>query len=68
MSMSYGSEGDEAEEIYDTPYDSVTGTIARNRQKTGKYGFVVPTKHMNDLIIEVSDYEHDPALFSGSVK
>jgi hypothetical protein len=39
----------------------------KGRQKTGKYGFAVPTKHMDDLVIEVSDYEHDPALFSGSV-
>jgi hypothetical protein len=30
--------------------------------------FGVPTKHMDDLVIEVSDYEHDPALFSGLVK
>jgi hypothetical protein len=46
----------------------VTGVIANGRQKTGNYHFAVPTKHMDDLVIEVSDYEHDAALFSGSVK
>ena len=52
VSLSYGAEGDEAEGVY----------------KTGKYGFAVPTKHMNDLIIQVDDYEHEPALFAGAVK
>jgi len=68
VSLSYGAEGDEAEGVYDTGLDSVTGVIARGRQKTGKYGFAVPTKHMNDLIIQVDDYEHEPALFAGAVK
>jgi len=68
VEVSYGPEGDAAESIYDTGLDDVTGVIAKGRQKTGKYGFAVPTKHMDDLVIEVSDYEHDPALFSGSVK
>jgi hypothetical protein len=62
VEVSYGPDGDAAEEIYDDGLDDVTGVIAKGRQKTGKYGFAVPTKHMDDLVIEVSDYEHDRAL------
>ncbi len=44
--------------------DDVIGVIAKGRSKTGQYGFAVPIEYMDELYIDVSDYEHDPFFWS----
>jgi hypothetical protein len=66
VEVSYGPDDDFAEAIHGNGLDDVTGVIANGRSKTGQYGFAVPIEHMDELFIDVSDYEHD--LFFWSVK
>jgi hypothetical protein len=66
VEVSFGPDDDLAEAIHGNGLDDVTGVIAKGRSKTGQYGFAVPIEHMDELFIDVSDYEHD--LFFWSVK
>ena len=64
VEVTYGPDDDDAEAIHGNGLDDVTGVIAKGRSKTGQYGFAVPIEHMDELYIDVSDYEHDPFFWS----
>jgi len=66
VEVDYGPDLAVAEAIDGNGLNDVTSMIAKGRSKTGQYGFAVPIEHMDELPIDVSDYEHD--LFSWSVK
>jgi hypothetical protein len=60
VEVTYGDDDDDAEAIHGNGLDDVTGVIAKGRSKTGQYGFAVPIRDMDELLIDVSDYDHDP--------
>lgn len=72
VDSTYGKDGSNADQVYDVDSfgDQISGTIAKGKSKTGEYAFAVPTKERGDVDVEVSlvDFDHDSALFSGSVK
>ena len=68
MNVSYGKNGDQAEELY--TYDGFSGTIPRGRARSAKFDYLIKDKNgFGDLIIEVTpDWEHGPAIFQGAAK
>lgn len=67
--MTYGPDGDEAPFVSDTGVDSMSGTVLPGRAKTGKYAWAVPTKYLSDATLEFTvDFDHDAAIFTGSLK
>lgn len=71
--VTYGAEGDEADSVYDSGQgigDGISGKILPGKAKSAKYAFAIPTKELGDVTMEVplGDFEHDSAVFSGSVK
>lgn len=69
VQTTYGKDGNEAEAVYDQNLNDISGTIPKGRAKTGTYGFAVPTKSMSNVVVEIGpDFDHESAVFSGSVK
>ena len=67
--MTYGPDGDEAPAVFDEGVDGMSGNVLPGKAKTGTYGFAVPTKYLGDATLEfTADFEHDPAIFSGTLK
>lgn len=67
--MVYGPDGDEAVSVFDEGIDAMEGKVLPGKSKTGEYGFAVPSKYMSDVQMEFSfDFEHEPAIFTGSIK
>jgi hypothetical protein len=71
VDVTYGPNGEQADtECCDLDYDgSFTGKILPGRSKSATFAYVIPTKHRNDVVVEVyADWESGPAIFQGSVK
>lgn len=68
----YGPDGEEAQTPYLTENDprrDMSGTLLPGKAKSGTILFLVPPKYQSDVVLEFSfDYEHESAVFSGSVK
>jgi hypothetical protein len=70
VDATYGDDGDSADTVFDDNVgDSISGTITKGRSKSGQYGFAIPKKARGNVTVEVNiDYDHDNAVFIGSVK
>ncbi len=70
VEVTYGPDGEEASQVFAGEVGSgIDGTILAGRAKTGRWGFIVPQKYLNDVVLEMSpDFEQDKAIFAGSVK
>jgi len=66
VTLTYGPDGEQAENTYryngEYPFQ---GTIANGRSKTVEEEFAVPKNHQDDLVIEITPDESEPALFAG---
>ena len=70
-SMTYGSKRKQATEAFELDFESMQGTIAPGKSKSGSYGFVVPVKERGDVQMEFTwDFysDHKPALFTGELE
>lgn len=69
VKLSYGEDGIEAEQIYDSGKGyggGFEGSIARGKTKTVSIAFAVPTKFLKSLTIEVApNWDSDSAFFAG---
>jgi hypothetical protein len=69
---SFGPDGEQAEDTFRSGASDYgfEGSIAKGRSKSAKYGFQVPKKHMNKLMIEFTpEYgASESALFEGAAK
>jgi hypothetical protein len=44
------------------------GKLLKGKSRSARYVFLIPPKHQNDVVLEFSpDFEHDSAMFSGSI-
>lgn len=72
VDVTYGKDGSPADQVFDSNNfgDQISGTIGKDKSKTGEYSFAVPIKERGDVTVEVSftDFDHDNAIFAGSVK
>lgn len=68
--MTYGPDGEEADMVSAGDIETgVDGTILPGRAKTGEFAYLVPAKHLGDVVLEFTpDFEHEPAIFAGSLK
>ena len=71
VSVAYGSEGVQADQVFDSANkvgDSFSTKILPGKKATARYGFAVPAKDQGDLVIEVTPGFLDSAatLFTGS--
>jgi hypothetical protein len=67
--MTYGPDGEAASLVYQSGIESMSGNLLPGKAKTGTYGFAVPTKYLSDVTMEFStDFEHEDAIFVGSIK
>ncbi len=47
----------------------MSGRILPGRAMTGTYAYASPKKYLGDATFEFTvDFEHDPAIFTGSLK
>lgn len=69
VKATYGSNGDEAEQVFDETYGSgFSGTATPGKAKTAKFAFALP-KGRQSVDIEVAPgYEYNTSHFEGSVK
>lgn len=71
FSVVYGPDGDSAEPVFVPSAENVTmsGTILPGKAKVASQTFAIPTKYLDDVVLEYSvDLEHEPAIFAGSLK
>ncbi len=73
FTVTYGPDGEEAEANYvPSTEDSDTyldGAILPGKSKVAGETFAIPTRYQGDVVLEFSfDYEHEAAIFTGSVK
>jgi hypothetical protein len=73
VSLAYGKDGDQAEQIFDSGGsvevgDGFSGRIAAGRNATGRFGFKVPKSQIDqlDITVEPGFLDYYPALFTGS--
>lgn len=69
VKLSYGPDGVEAEEVFDSAKGysgGFEGSISRGKTKTASVAFSVPTKYLKSLTIEVApDWDSESAFFTG---
>jgi hypothetical protein len=69
--VTYGPDGTEAETTYAEDSDiseGLDGKLLKGKSRSARYVFLIPPKHQNDVVLEFSpDFEHDSAMFSGSI-
>lgn len=71
FTITYGPDGDSAESFYVPSVDntSMSGKILPGRSKVGSDTFRIPPRYQGDVVLEYSfDYDHEAAIFAGSVK
>lgn len=71
LAVSYGADGEQAEQVFDTDQGlggGFTGKVAPGRKATARFGFAVPAAGMKDLQVEVRPgfLDHESALFAGA--
>jgi hypothetical protein len=70
--VTYGPDGTEAETSYAEDRDiseGLDGKLLKGKSRSARYVFLIPPKHLDDVVLEFSpDFEHDSAMFSGSIK
>jgi len=70
VQVTYGPDGEEAEQTYllDEAED-MSGKLIKGKSRSAGFSFLVPTKFYDDVVLEFSpDFDHDSAVFSGSIK
>lgn len=69
-SVTYGEAGNQAEQVFDEEIGGgFSGVIPASKSQTATFGFAIPAAQLGDvtLQVELSTFEHDPAIFTGSV-
>jgi hypothetical protein len=71
--LTYGADGNRAETVYLSSKESgdheISGKILPGRSKIATETFAIPKKYQNDPVLEFTfDFEHEAAIFSGSIK
>jgi hypothetical protein len=66
----YGPDGEEAEQSYlEDETGDLSGKLIKGKSRSAGFVFLIPTRFYDDVVLEVSpDFEHDSAVFSGSIK
>lgn len=69
-SVTYGPDGDEAKSSYDLEdLGSMDGKLIKGKARSASFAFLIPPKYYGDVVMEFStDFDHDSAVFSGSIK
>lgn len=71
FTVTYGPDGEEAVSPYLSSVEEtdLTGKILPKKAKVASDTFVIPTEHQDDVQLEFNfDFEHESAIFAGSVK
>ena len=68
IAASYGKDGNAGEQVYSDWEEELGGVITKGRVKSGRYEFTVPAKYLGNVLVEVTDWEHDAAVFQAAVK
>jgi Domain of unknown function (DUF4352) len=70
MRATYGPDGEEAEQSYlEGETGDLSGKLIKGKSRSAGFVFLIPTRFYDDVVLEVSpDFEHDSAVFSGSIK
>jgi hypothetical protein len=72
VKLSYGPDGTEADEIFDSAYNyglGFEGSIGKGKTKTATVAFSVPAKYAKQLTVEVEpDWSSVTTFFTGSAK
>ncbi|GAA1436235.1 hypothetical protein GCM10009616_35560 [Microlunatus lacustris] len=71
FTVTYGPDGEEATSPYLSSVEEtdLTGKILPKKAKVATDTFVIPTKYQDDVVLEFNfDFEHESAIFAGSVK
>lgn len=67
--LTYGPDGEESSSVAGSKVPGMTGSILPGRAKTSGWGFIIPKKYLGDVQFEFTpDWNHEPAIFAGSVK
>ncbi|GAA3620843.1 hypothetical protein GCM10022236_23830 [Microlunatus ginsengisoli] len=71
--MTYGPDGTQAEQPYIASQrvedKDMSGKILPGKSKTASETFAIPVKYQTNPVLEFSfDYEHEPAIFTGSIR
>lgn len=69
--VTYGPDGDSADTAYleKTELNDVSGILLPGKAKTGTYAYRIPAKYQDEVVMEFNaDFNHEAAVFSGSVK
>lgn len=69
--LTYGQDGVEAGPVFDAKNhtEDMTGKLVPRRSKTGIYGYLVPTGELGSVQFEFTPaFNHEPAIFTGSIK
>jgi hypothetical protein len=69
--LTYGQDGVEAGPVFDAKNhtEDMSGKLVPRRSKTGIYGYIVPTGELGSVQFEFTPaFNHEPAIFTGSIK
>jgi hypothetical protein len=67
--LTYGPDGEEVPQLYTNATADMDSKVIPGEARTGSFRFIVPTKYRNDVVLEFQpDWDHDSAIFAGSVK
>jgi hypothetical protein len=49
--------------------EELSGKLLKGKSRSAGFSFLIPTRFYDDVVLEVApDFEHDSAVFSGSIK
>jgi hypothetical protein len=70
VTVSYGPDGEPAEQTYLLDEaEELTGKLIKGKSRSAGFVFLIPPRFYDDVVLEVApDFEHDSAVFSGSIK
>jgi hypothetical protein len=70
VAVTYGPDGEPAEQTYSLDEaEELSGKLIKGKSRSAGFVFLIPTRFYDDVVLEVSpDFEHDSAVFSGSIK
>lgn len=68
--VAYGPDGEEAESTYVLEEaEDMSGKLIKGKARSAGFVYLVPTKFYDNVVLEFSaDFEHESAVFSGSIK
>jgi hypothetical protein len=70
VAVTYGPDGEPAKETYVLDEaEELSGKLIKGKSRSAGFVFLIPTRFYDDVVLEFSpDFEHDSAVFSGSIK